>query len=86
MSAVVSRCLRYGRYNTNASTYEIYDNGDEPEIWGHVQRKGFLHWDWEITAGPRGEVLAFGSKRTKGGAWDAAICASQRPGILREVR
>lgn len=84
MSHVSSYRVRYGRFNTNAATGEFYGYGDEPDVYSHVRRRGFLRWEWEITAGPRGQVLDSGTARTKGGAELGAFAASQRPGVLSE--
>jgi hypothetical protein len=85
MSAKTSQVLRYGKFNTVAATGEFYGYGDEPDIWGHVTRRGLFRWEWEITAGPTGEPLAWGITWTRGGANVEAIAAAHRPGVDKAV-
>jgi hypothetical protein len=51
-----------------------------PDIYARVEKTGFMHWEWEIFAGPYGEPYDWGSKRTKGDALVAAIAAAHRTG------
>jgi len=55
-----------------------------PDIYATVQRHG-LHVEWEITAGPTGEPLAWGITWTRGGANVEAIAAAHRPGLAKEA-
>ena len=84
MTAVNSRVLRYGRYNTVAATGDIYGYGDEVDIWGHVHRDGW-HILREITVGKYGEPKDSGRTWTKGGAWVEATAAAFHPGIDKAV-
>lgn len=73
MTAVTTRAVRFGSYSLTPGGH------DEPDIYGHVVRKG-LRVHWEITAGPRGEPIAWGRTFTRGGAWVEAIAAAHRDG------
>jgi hypothetical protein len=55
-----------------------------PDIYAHVRRHG-LRVEWEITAGPTGEPLAWGITWTRGGANVEAIAAAHRPGLAKEA-
>lgn len=57
----------------------------EPDIFAHVARRGW-HVDWEITAGPTGEPLAWGRTWTVAGARVEAIRVAHRPGLPRGAR
>lgn len=81
-----TRLLRYGLYAVITAAEElVYGAGDEPDIYGTVRRRGPLSVDWEITAGPTGEPLAWGRTWTRGGAWVAASAAAHRPGLTKAV-
>lgn len=56
-----------------------------PGVYGTVRRRGPLSVDWEITAGPTGEPLAWGRTWTRGGAWVEASAAAHRPGLTKAV-
>jgi hypothetical protein len=84
VTAVSSTVVRHGRQSVYTAD-ERYVETREPDIWAHLYRDG-LHVEWEITAGPYGEALAWGRTWTKGGARWKAFAAAQRPGILGGAR
>lgn len=85
MSVVTTRLLHYGHFAVFTAADElVYGENDEPDIYGHILRDG---WSvrWEITAGKKGEPLAWGRAWTERGAWGKASAAAHRPGITKAV-
>lgn len=81
MSAPRTYLVRSGISPTVTADDQLVPGERGPEIWAHVQRVGFLHVEWEITAGPTGEPRAWGTTLTKWGADLEAKAAAHRPGI-----
>ena len=85
MSAKSTYLARSGMSFTVAADGALVPAERGPDIYAHVQRRGFMHVEWEITAGLSGEPLAWGTTWTRGGANAEAIAAAHRPGITRAV-
>lgn len=74
--------VRHGRSFTYTADYRpVLTEG--PDIYATLRRAGFLHVEWEVTAGRTGEPLAFGSTLTWSGADLEARCAAHKPTLLR---
>lgn len=76
--------VRHGR-NAVWTADDRYVVTDGPDIYATLRRAGFLHVEWEITAGPAGEPLAWGTTLTWSGADVEARAAAHRPGITKAV-
>lgn len=79
-----TRLLHDGRSVVWTADNRLVTTGS-PHIYGTVRRRGVLSVDWEITAGPTGEPLAWGRTWTRGGAWVEASAAAHRPGLTKAV-
>jgi len=85
MTAISTFLARSGMSPTVTADGQLHFGERGPDIYAHIRRRGFLNWDWEVTAGRTGEPLAFGTTRTRGGAEVGAIAAAHRPGIAKAV-
>ncbi len=85
--AITTRLVRKGDHTELSATWEPYTVAPgEPDIYGHVLRRHIGYVEWEITAGPHGEPLAWGVTLTKSGAWIEATVAACRRDIIDRAR